>query len=110
VRAVGPLVFAFIAAGVAGSFLTIELAGRSDAVLWTALRLGEAAGLGAIGIVVLLHLVGFAVFGAIGWQLLQWLGRRYAARRFSDESLTIDAVWLLFAVSQSFTFAFEGLG
>jgi hypothetical protein len=107
VRAVGPLVFAFTTAGVAGAFLAIELAGRSDAVLRTAIRLGEPAGLGAIGTFVLLQLAGFAAFGVIGWQLLLWIGRRYRAKRFSDESLTVDAVWLLFAVAQSFTFAFE---
>ncbi len=109
IRAVGPLVFAFMTAGVAGAFLAIELAGRSDAVLRVIVAIGAAAGLGAGGIFLLLHLAGFAVFAFAGWKLLGWLGRRYRAKRFSDESLTLDAIFLFFAVAQSFTFAFESV-
>jgi hypothetical protein len=108
-RAVGPLVFAFMAAAVTGAFLVVELARRSESALAAAVRVGSVLGMGAVGVLVLLHLVGFAAFGLLGWRLLGWIGRRYRARRFSDEALTLDAVWLLFAVAQSFTFAFESL-
>lgn len=103
------MVFAFIVAAVTGVFVVIELARRSDSALSAAVSVGHGLGLGATGIWVLLHLLGFAAFGVIGWWLLRWIGGRYRARRFSDESLTLDAVWLLFAVEQSVTFAFENL-
>ena len=57
-----------------------------------------------------MHLLGFALFGLLGWWLLRWLGRAYRAKRMSDQSLTVDALWLLFGVLQSFTLAFEGWG
>ncbi len=41
--------------------------------------------------------------------MLKWLGRRHVARRSSDQLLTLEAMWLLFAVVQSVGFAFEGL-
>ena len=53
-------------------------------------------------------LLGFALFGVAGWWLIKWLGRRYQDRKMSDQSLTLDAMWLLFGVVQSITLAFEG--
>jgi len=55
-------------------------------------------------------LAGFAAFGLFGWWLLWWLGRRYRAKRFSDQSLTIDSLWLLFAIVQPVAIAPAGLG
>ena len=38
----------------------------------------------------------------------RWLGLGYQRKRFSDQSLTVDSLWLLFAVVQSIGLAFEG--
>ena len=108
IRAVGPLVLAFMIAGVTGAFLTVTLAGSNDTLLRAIVEVGGAFGLGAITLFVLLHLLGFALFGLLGWWLLSWLGRAYRAKRMSDQSLTVDALWLSFAVLQSITLAFEG--
>ena len=108
IRAVGPLVLAFMVAGVTGALLTVTIAGSNDALLRAIVNVGGAFGLGAMALFALLHLLGFALFGLFGWWLLGWLGRAYRAKRMSDQSLTVDALWLSFAVLQSITLAFEG--
>lgn len=108
VRAVGPLVLSFMVIAVLGSQVLLGVAAADDAGLHTALAIGEVLGLGGRGVFWGLMLVGFALFGVLGWFLLKWLGRRYQQRRMSDQALTLDAMWLLFAVVQSITFAFEG--
>jgi hypothetical protein len=108
IRAVGPLVLAFMIAGVTGALLLVTIAGSSDTLLRAIVEAGGAFGLGAVGLFILLHLLGFALFGLLGWWLLAWLGRAYRTKRMSDQSLTVDAIWLLFGVLQSFTLAFEG--
>ncbi|MEA2093643.1 MAG: hypothetical protein U9P11_03660, partial [Pseudomonadota bacterium] len=108
IRAVGPLVLAFMVAGVTGALLVVTLAGSNDALLRTIVEVGGAFGLGATALFVLLHLLGFVLSGLLGWWLLGALGRAYRAKRMSEQSLTVDALWLSFAVLQSITLAFEG--
>jgi hypothetical protein len=108
VRAVGPLVLSFMVAAVIGSQLALSAVAASDAGLRGAVGLGAVVGLGGVGVFFMLMVLGFAVFGLVGWQLLKWIGRRYEQRKLSDQSLTLDAMWLMFGVVQSITFAFEG--
>jgi len=110
VRAVGPLVLAFMVAGVAGAFFPIEIARNSEGLLRGLVVVGNVLGLGATALLVFMHVVGFAVLGVLGWWLLGLIGRCYRAKRLSDQSLTIDALWLLFGVVQPITFAYEGWG
>jgi hypothetical protein len=49
----------------------------------------------------MLLLIGAVPAGIIGWLLLRWLGSLYRARRISDQSIMIDAVWLMFSLLQS---------
>lgn len=108
VRAVGPLVLAFIVMGVTGAVLAIQVVGSSDRLMHGVVAIGSPLGLGATELFVLLHLVGFILFGIAGWVLLRWIGHRYRLKRVSDQSLTLDAMWLLFGVVQSITLVFEG--
>jgi len=110
IRAVGPLVLAFMVLGVTGALLVVSIVGSHDALMHAVVEVGGAFGPGANTLFVLLHVLGFALFGLLGWWLLGWLGRAYRAKRMSDQSLTVDALWLLFAVLQSITFVFEGWG
>ena len=57
--------------------------------------------LGVIGNITLLVLVAMVPTGIIGWLLLRWLGGLYRRRQISDQSIIIDAVWLLFSFAQS---------
>jgi len=109
IRAVGPLVLAFMVVAVAGSQLAVGLAGQSEATLRRIVELGSLLGLGGAQIFWGLMLAGALLAAVIGWQALKWLGRRHVTRRSSDQMLTLDALWLLFAVVQTLSFAFEGL-
>jgi hypothetical protein len=108
VRAVGPLVLAFMVTAVIGAQVLVAVVGSSDATMRAAADAGLAFGFGGQQTFFAIMFVGFALFGVIGWWLLKALGRRYQARRMSDQALTLDSMWLLFGVVQSITLAFEG--
>jgi hypothetical protein len=73
-----------------------------------AVDVGGAFALDGHGTFFAIIIAGFAAFGVGGWWLLKWLGHRYQSRRMSDQSLTLDSMWLFFAIEQSISFAFEG--
>ena len=108
VRAVGPLVLAFMVVAVTGAVIIVSAVGDSQGILRGIAEIGSMLGLGAPAIFVLLFIIGFVIFGVLGWWLLRWLGRRYQKKRMSDQSISLDALWLLFGVAQSFTLVFEG--
>jgi hypothetical protein len=110
VRAVGPLVLAFVSAGVAGALLTVQLAGMNEAVLRRIAGAGFAAGLDATGVFVGLHVVGFACFAVLGWLVLRRLARRYQEKALSDQSLVVYAVVLVFGIAQAIPLTFSGRG
>jgi hypothetical protein len=107
-RAVGPLVLAFMVAAVTGAVVIVNIVGSSEGLMRGVVNVGSAFGLGATTLFVLLHVIGFGLFGLLGWPVLRWLGRKYQKKRMSDQSITLDALWLLFGVVQSFTLVFEG--
>lgn len=109
IRAVGPLVLAFMVAAVTGAQVAVALAGSSEAALAATVRVGGLLGLGGTATFYALLLAGAAVAALLGWAGLRWLGRRHLARRASDQTLTLEAMWLLFAVVQTVSFAFEGV-
>jgi hypothetical protein len=90
IQAVGPLVLTFMIFAVTGALLLPSLA------------------LGGVGISLALNLLGFILFGAVGWLVLQKITDLYQRRRVSAQSITIDAIWLLFGIFQSVGLIFEG--
>jgi hypothetical protein len=108
IRAVGPLVLAFMLAAVTGSQLLVSAIGAGERGMRAAVDVGLLWGLGGTEVFVALIVVGFIVFAALGWWLLRRLGAMYRRRALSDQMLTLDAMWLVFAIVQSITFAFEG--
>ena len=107
IRAVGPMVLAFAIIALLGSQLALSFIGASDARMREAVQVGSILGMGGNAIFWLTFALGLGLFAGAGFVWLKWLGRRYAAKRFSDESLTIDSVFLLFAITQSFGLVFE---
>lgn len=101
VRAVGPLVVTFMFVALTGSSVVLTFAGASDSRLRFVIDVADMVGLGAIGSLVGLIAIGFALFALFGWLALRWIRRRYEAKLTSDESVTLDALWLLFAVTHS---------
>ena len=108
IRAVGPLVLSFMVVALTGSQLLITLASADEALLRHVTGVFFRLGLGGTGTFVALLLLGLLLAAAAGWPLLRWLGRRYEARRLSEMSLTLDALFVLFAVVQSIPLAFSG--
>jgi hypothetical protein len=84
IRAVGPLVLAFTLIAVSGAWFAVSvLPGDSDAVFYSTL-----AG-------------SFVGFGFLGWLLFRRLGVLYQRKRFSDQSLMLDLLFLYFAITQA---------
>jgi hypothetical protein len=108
VRAVGPLVLCFMVAAVTGSQLLLSLVGASEHGMRAAVDVGAAWGLGGTGMFFAILIVGFCLFGLLGWHLLKRLGSRYRRRKTSDQALMLDAMWLVFGIVQSITLSFEG--
>ena len=108
VRAVGPLVLILTIFAVTGSVVVIAVAASSDAVLRSIVSLGLSLGLSGPDIFILLHLAGFAAFGLLGVPVLLWLRNRYEQKMMSDQSIALDAIWLLFGIAQSIFVVFEG--
>jgi hypothetical protein len=108
IRAVGPVVLAFLLMVMIGSQTLLSIAGANQSVLREIAEIGFGLGLCATAVFAGMILLGIAVFAALGWPLLRWLGRRYEAKKFSDQSIIMDSMYLLFAVVQSIGLAFEG--
>jgi hypothetical protein len=108
IRAVGPMVLAFMILAMTGSQLPPTIASNQPAVLKLTAQAGFALGLGPSQIFWGMMIVGLLAFAFLGWPLLKWLGRRYQDKRLSDETLTVDALWLMFAVMHSIGLVFEG--
>jgi hypothetical protein len=109
IRAVGPLVLTFMILAVAGSLLMLSFAASSEGRLRSIAELGVALGLNANGIFIGLIVLGLAVFGPVGWLTLRWIGHRYEQKKISDQSITLDAIWLLFGVEQSIVLISAGI-
>lgn len=101
VRAVGPLVLAFMITAVTGTVVIINIAGSGEGILRNIVNIGHAMGLGAKQIFLSLIIIGFGMFGLVGWKLLQWLGRQYQKKQMSDQSITLDSLWILFSFVNS---------
>lgn len=108
IRSVGPLVFAFMLCGIAGSVVLIQAANQSDALLHLIIQIAQPLGLGSTSLFIVMQLTGFLMLAVVGWFLLRRIGEAYRRKRFSDRSITLDSMWLMFAVFQSIGFAFEG--
>lgn len=109
IRAVGPLVLVFMVLAVTGSQVAVGLAGQSEGTLLAAVRAGSLLGLDGTQTFWTLILLGAAFAATVGWRALKWFGHRHLSRRSSDQMLTLEAMWLLFAVVQTLSFAFEGI-
>jgi hypothetical protein len=45
----------------------------------------------------------------MGWVILQWIRRRYEHKKASDQSITLDAIWLVYSVFLSLDLSLGGL-
>jgi hypothetical protein len=108
VRAVGPLVLTFTVIALTGSDLALTIARSDERLLRSIASLGLTLGVGAVGVFIALILLGFSLFGLLGWLALRWIGARYEHKKISDQSVTLDSIWLLFGIVQSIPLVFGG--
>lgn len=97
VRAVGPLVLILMIIEMLGLRVMISIAQRYDAA-------GNLSDANFIGSLVL----GLLIPMPLGWLILQLIKRRYERKRISDQSITIDAIVLLFGFGYSLILAARG--
>ena len=95
-RAVGPLVLAALLLAIAGALAILKLV--VDAAVGAGSPTAPEA---SYWIEVPALAAGFVLFGAAGWQAVRWLGRRYRAKRFGDQSLVLDLIALIFSLYQA---------
>jgi hypothetical protein len=108
IRALGPLVLVFMILGVTGASFVVTLTGNNLKLLKAVSDFSYSIGLGALGTMVALHLIGFAAFAIIGWLILGLIRNLYEKKHVSEQSITIDAMWLLFGIVNSIGLVFEG--
>jgi hypothetical protein len=108
VRAIAPLVLALVTTGISGTWLAImALFTRSGVELAVAIAVAlHVSVLWAVWGTIVGSLAGF---GALGWLLARRISAAYRRRALSDQSLLLDAVWLLFATWYAMWLIFGGL-
>src|SRR5262249_36578371 len=108
VRAVAPLVLALVTTIISGTWLTLialSLPGGAYVAAAIMVTLHMNAGW-----VVWATIVGsLASFGALGWALARLISASYRRQKLSDQSLLLDALWLLFATWYAMWLVFGGL-
>ena len=108
IRAVGPPVLFFMVVSVGGAILMSFFVGSNHMLLHALGNLSSSLGLGRAGPVIMVHILGFALFAIAAWVILGTLRHLYQNKIISEQSITIDAVWLLFGIVNSLTLVSQG--
>jgi FHA domain len=101
IRAVGPLVLAFVITVSLGSYTLLWIPSRNEGALRTISEIGSWLDANAITVFAGMIVFGLLLFALLGWGLLSLLGKLYEQKKLSDQSMMIDSLWLLFAVVES---------
>lgn len=110
VRAVGPLVLTFLVLAFAGMIgLLLVLAFNLLKIVDFSLSLGLGYYGAFYGLIGLLFIV-IAACAALGWLLLKWIRGGYEKKKISEQSLTLDSLWLLFGIVYSIDLATQWPG
>src|SRR5262249_24365832 len=100
IRAVGPLVLAFVITVSLRSYL-LWIPSRNEEALRSISEIGSRLDANPITVFAGMIIVGLLLFALLGWGLLSLLGKLYEQKKLSDQSMMIDSLWLLFAVVES---------
>jgi hypothetical protein len=108
VRAVAPLVLALVTTVVSGSwFALITLFSRQGA--HAAVAVAAWLGVHVDWMVAATIVISLAGFSALGWALARGITGAYRRRKLSEQSLLLDALWLLFATWYAMWLVLGGL-
>lgn len=108
VRAVAPLVLALVVVAGCGTWAAL-LGMFSPAGLDVTVAAMEALGISAVAVVAGIIVLGLVSFGALGWLAARWVASAYARKAISDQSLALDALWLVFAGAYAVWLVLGGL-
>jgi hypothetical protein len=101
IRAVGPLVLAFVITVSLGSHILLWMPFRNEGASRTIAEIGFWVGVSATTVFTGMIIFEVLVFGLLGWALLSLLGKLYEQKKLSDQSIMLDSLWVLFAVVES---------
>ncbi|HEV7464216.1 MAG TPA: tetratricopeptide repeat protein, partial [Methyloceanibacter sp.] len=113
IRAVGPMVLVFMIAAVGGSTLWHNVFEVSPRLMLPVVDFFGSLGFSGMKAVdaatYAFQLFGALVLALIGWMFLRGLGKLYRLRWISDQSVIVDSLWFLFALTSAIDFAFFGI-
>ena len=114
-RAVATLVLSFMSLVSAGVLAIISVAFLyQDVSVAVTVFAAEALGLSIrtalVGYFLLIIAAAAFICGVFGWRVLVWIRNAYQRKLISDQSLTVDALWLIFASFYAVMLAFAGPG
>lgn len=101
IRAVGLFVLSALFVVALGAQSVLQVASGSEDFLRALAGLAGALGLGAKAAAATMLAVGIVAGAALAVPMARAVARRYEARRFSDQSIVVDAHFLVFGVVQS---------
>jgi hypothetical protein len=108
-RAVSPMVLVFMVLALTGSLLLLEILLNNELVQSLSAGILKPLGFGVGGMLVVNVLIGLLSFGIIGWFVLRLIRWQYQRHMISDQTITIDSLWLLFSITKGIQLVFEGL-
>lgn len=108
VRAVGPLLLGFSTAMTSSFLAAYLLLMTPNGWQWLELA-AKAAGMPTPVALLLLAILALLVSTVLGLFLLNWIKRAYLRKQLNDRSLTLDALWLLFASWYGMALTLAGL-
>jgi hypothetical protein len=108
IRAVGPLVLVFMIFGAAGALILTSVASSHPKLLRAISDFTYSLGVSPTATFWGLQVLGFTVFAIAGWIVVDSLRQMYERKMISDQSVTIDTIWLLFGIVNSMDLVFEG--
>lgn len=101
IRAVGLFVLSALFIVSLGAQSLLQVASLSEGFLRAVAAVGQGLGLGARAVLGAMLLLGIAAGASVAMPMVRVVARRYEARRFSDQSLVVDAHFLVFGIVQS---------
>ena len=108
-RAVSPMVLVFMVLALTGSLILLEILLNNELVQGFSAAFLKPLGFGLSGIMVVNVLIGLLTFGVIGWFVLRWIRWQYQRQMISDQTITLDSLWLIFSITKGVELVFEGL-
>src|SRR5262245_301421 len=109
VRAVTPLVLALMTPTIGGTWLAFMSLFSPSGINFVQAAMIALHVSSVVWVIVATVVGSLGGFGVLGWALARWISAAYERRKLSDQSLLLDALWLLFATWYGMWLVFGGL-